>query len=89
METTISNNTELGVSAKAERKIGVIAAACVSFSVGAILAVASIALWTTEALEGRHFRALEVCFPIASFLLLIAGAHFLDRIDARKAKEYK
>lgn len=89
MVTTVSKNSELKVAAKAERNTDAIAGACVSFFAGAILAVASIALWMIEVLEDRSFHRLEVCFPIASFLLFITGAHFLDKIDARKAKEYK
>ena len=89
MVTSISGNRDAELTAGQPRGVAVIAACCASFFLATTLAIASIALWMIELLENRSFHRLEVCFPIASFLLFIAGAHFLDKNDARNAKEYK
>src|SRR5688500_1924722 len=89
MVITISKNREVELTAEQPGGVTLVAPCCLSFFLATTLAVASIALWVIGALEGRNFYRLELLLPIASFVFFMAGAHFMDRIDARKAKEYK
>lgn len=87
MVTTVSDNKNFELTVQRSNGVASVAASCIFFFLGAIFIVATIALWIIEALEGRSFHRLEVCLPVASFFLFIAGAHFMDRRDARRAKE--
>ena len=89
MVLTVSENRDVDVTAGESNGVVTVGACCVSFFLATTSTLASIALWVIEALEGRNFHQLELLFPIASLVLFIIGAHLMDRIDARKAKEYK